>query len=88
MTTKKSCFAANSASGYVTFSRDIKPTFAPYQSQMMWRFDLTNYEAVKDNAELIWQQISTGSMPPPPRDPFSDCFLLTYKQWMKDGCQQ
>ncbi|MFT4924964.1 MAG: hypothetical protein ACI8WB_001054 [Phenylobacterium sp.] len=89
---KKGCFASqcgNSGSGdFVTFNKDIEPAFAPYRNQMMWRLDLTNYEAVKENAQLIWTQIESGSMPPPPREPFSQCFLDTYQQWMKNGCPQ
>ena len=40
---------------------------------MMWRFDLTSYDAVKANANLIYGQISstTNPMPPPPFDPLT-----------------
>ncbi len=82
MTDKKTCFAKN---GNVTFNNDIKPTFAPYRDPMMWRFDLTNYEAVKHNSKQILYYIRTKQMPPPPREPLSKCFVDNFKQWMDDG---
>jgi hypothetical protein len=71
----------------VSFKQDIEPTFAKYQAQMMWRFDLTNYSAVKQNAQLIWSRINGGNMPPAPYESLSAQFLATYKLWMDGNCQ-
>lgn len=72
----------------VSFANDISPIFKQYQGQMMWRFDLTSYDQVKENAELIWGRIDGGGMPPPPFQPFSADFLATYKAWMAAGCPE
>ena len=55
----------------VTFSNDIMPLFNQFRGQMMWRFDLTNYEHVSANAVVILNRINgnNGFMPPPPFDP-------------------
>ena len=70
----------------VSFAQDIRPIFAQYKEPMMWRFDLTNYEAVKNNAQQISEYISLGYMPPPNFPPLTKEFLATYKQWMTEGC--
>lgn len=71
----------------VTFSDDIMPLFKQFQGQMMWRFDLTNYEQVKDNAETIYGRINIGGgMPPPPFDPLTLEQIQMFQQWMNDGC--
>ena len=46
-----------------SFERDIRPMFAPFASAMMWRFDLTNYEAVMANSQTISQRISQAGKP-------------------------
>lgn len=68
-----------------TFNDDIKPFFAQYLGQMRWRFDLTSYEQVKANADMIYSRIHSKSMPPPPFDPFSDEFIAGFKTWMENG---
>ena len=69
----------------VSFANDIRPLFQQFQGPMMWRLDLTSYDAVRANAELIWGQISTKSMPPPPFNPLTDEQIATYKAWMAAG---
>ena len=44
----------------VSFSNDIMPLFNQFKGQMMWRFDLTNYEHVKANASVIYGRINGG----------------------------
>ena len=44
----------------VSFSNDIMPLFNQFKGQMMWRFDLTNYEQVKANASTILGRITVG----------------------------
>lgn len=72
----------------VSFTNDIMPLFKQFQGQMMWRFDLTNYDQVKANAETIYGRISSssGPMPPPPFDPLTPEQAQMFQQWIDDGC--
>ena len=70
----------------VSFADDIMPLFKQYQARMMWRFNLTHYEDVKGNAALIWDQISSKAMPPPPFSPLNDEQIALFKLWMEQGC--
>ena len=73
-----------------SFKTDIAPMFAPFRANMMWRFDITDYETVKGNAQLIYGRISaspsTPQMPPAPMAPLSQQQIALFAQWMKDGC--
>lgn len=72
-----------------SFQTDIAPLFAPYQANMMWRFNLADYDTVKANAQMLWGRITgtTGNqMPPPPMDPFNASQQALFKQWMDEGC--
>jgi hypothetical protein len=69
----------------VSFASDIGPLFKQFQGPMMWRLDLTSYDAVRANAPLIFDQISTRQMPPPPFPPLSDEQIATFKAWMNQG---
>ncbi|MCA1568361.1 MAG: hypothetical protein LC803_22485 [Acidobacteria bacterium] len=73
----------------VSFSNDIMPIFNQFKGQMMWRFDLTNYDHVKANASIIYDRISDpgGPMPPPPLDPLSSDQIQLFQQWINDGYQ-
>ncbi len=70
-----------------SFASDIMPIFKQFQGPMMWRFDLTSYDAVKTNASTIYSRISSTSspMPPPPFPPLSAAQIATFKQWMDEG---
>jgi hypothetical protein len=73
----------------VSFSKDIAPIFNQFRGQMMWRFDLTNYEHVKANASVIHRRLSQadiyGPMPPPPLDPLTSDQIQLFEQWISDG---
>lgn len=69
----------------VSFASDIMPLFKQFQGPMMWRLDLTSYDAVKANAETIFDQISTRSMPPPPFPPLKAEQIAAFKAWMDAG---
>ena len=77
--------AAETPSATVSFASDIGPLFKQFQGPMMWRLDLTSYDAVKANAELIFSQISSFQMPPPPFPPLSAEQIATFAAWMKQG---
>lgn len=72
----------------VSFKADIAPLFNQFADQMMWRFDLTDYEHVKANAKRILARISDKgyAMPPPPFEMLSDEQIATFGQWIKEGC--
>lgn len=73
----------------VSFKNDINPLFNQFKGQMMWRFDLTNYDHVKNNAQTIYARISDpgGPMPPPPYDPLTLEQIQLFQQWIDDGCK-
>jgi uncharacterized membrane protein len=68
-----------------SFKTDIAPMFAPFRANMMWRFDITDYQTVKTNANLIWGQIGTSQMPPAPMPPFTQEQQDLFAAWMKEG---
>jgi hypothetical protein len=70
----------------VSFASDIMPIFKQFQGPMMWRLDLTSYEAVVANAETIFGRISSKTMPPPPFPPLSDDQIAMFQQWIGQGC--
>ena len=72
----------------VSFANDIMPLFQPFQKEMMWRFDLTNYEAMVANAQTVYNRISSSGspMPPPPFDPLTQEQIQMFQDWMNQGC--
>ena len=72
-----------------SFKTDIAPMFAPYRANMMWRFDITDYDTVSQNAEMICLRV-TGEvppqMPPPPLEPLSQDQIDLFKLWIKEKC--
>lgn len=70
----------------VSFEADIRPIFKQFQGPMMWRFNLTDYNAVLGNAQLIYDKISAGNMPPPPFPPLTAAQIKTFEDWMDQGC--
>jgi hypothetical protein len=47
-----------------SFERDIRPLFRPEDVEaMLFAFDLSLYEDVRENAEEIHERIADGSMP-------------------------
>jgi hypothetical protein len=71
-----------------SFQTDIAPMFAIYQANMMWRFNLTDYDTVKANAKMLLGRMTNPNdqMPPPPYDPFNASQIALFTQWMADGC--
>jgi hypothetical protein len=69
----------------VSFSNDIMPIFGQFKGQMMWRLDLTNYDHVKANAQIIYAQINGQNMPPPPLPPLTLEQIQLFQQWMLEG---
>jgi len=69
-----------------SFAKDIAPMLAPYRPNMMWRFDLADYGAVKANAPTIRDLIAGGQMPPPPLPPLSVKQIAIFEDWVEGSC--
>lgn len=69
--------------------QDVQGIFAPFTSQMMWRFNLGSYDDVCANAQIILLRIKTfGDMPPPPFPPLTEGQIQTFENWVNAGCPQ
>ena len=73
----------------LSFENDIKPIFRPYRPNMLWRFDLGDYEQVKANADLIQlfitADVNTRMPPANYGGPLSPQQIATFKQWVTEG---
>lgn len=69
----------------VSFAKDIAPLFNQFRASMTWRLDLTKYEDVRANADMVYGQISQKAMPPPPYPPLTPSQIALFKRWMDDG---
>lgn len=72
-----------------SFANDIEPMFSRFAANMAWRFDLTDYAQVKNNAAMILSRIATPSdnrMPPPGFAPFTEDEVATFRTWVEQGC--
>lgn len=70
-----------------SFATDIKPLFTQFRAQMLWRLDLTSYDQVKANAQLIYGKITNPNdpMPPAPFEPLTAEQIAKFQQWINDG---
>jgi hypothetical protein len=67
-----------------SFAKDIRPLFRPDDVEAMnWALDLSDYDAVKENAQAIYDQVAAGSMPCDGAWPKDRVAL--FKQWMDEG---
>ncbi len=74
----------------VSFASDIKPLFAQFVAQMRWRLDLTSYEDVRANFQMIRSVIDLSPdnqkpMPPPPFDPLTPEQVAMFQSWIDQG---
>ena len=66
------------------FIRDILPLFRDDDiDSMSFAFDLTSYEDVRDNAELIHERLVDGSMPCDSEWPEED--VERFRAWIDGG---
>jgi hypothetical protein len=72
----------------ISFESDVEPLFRRYRTNMMWRFDLANYEHVRGNASTIYGRISDPDalMPPPYFPPLTAEQVQLFGQWIDEGC--
>jgi hypothetical protein len=67
-----------------TFENEIKPLFRKIDIESMkWKFDLTKYEDVKNNAQVIYDAVSTGYMPADA--PWDKRKVFLFQHWMNTG---
>ena len=75
-----------------SFAHDIAPIFGPFRGNMLWRFDLTDYDQVKANAQqiLVFITADPDSRMPPANfgSPLSAKQIATFQQWIADGYPQ
>lgn len=72
----------------VSFANDIAPTLFKFRGEMAWRLDLTSYDDVVANADILLGCMNGASgniMPPPPFEPFPQSFIDAFSDWMKNG---
>ena len=70
------------------WNEDIRGMLAPFTAQMMWRLNLGDYEQVKANANIIYDRINDGGMPPEPFPPLTPEQIQTFYNWKESGCPQ
>jgi hypothetical protein len=71
----------------ISFANDIQPLFTQFRGQMLWRLDLTSYDQVKANAQLIYNRITDPNdpMPAAPFPPLTKDQQNAFKAWMDGG---
>jgi len=68
----------------VAFARDIRPLFTERDIGSMSRwFDLSSYEDVRTNADKIYEQLASGSMPC--YGPWPEANVQRFREWMDSG---
>jgi len=72
------------AESNVSFEDDIQPLFREKdRARMEWAFDLWDYDAVKENAQLIVERLQDGDMPCDGAWPAEK--IDTFRKWIEGG---
>lgn len=74
----------------ISFARDIRPLFRQKDIDHMsgW-LDLSDYDSVRDNADMIAQRlqgVGVERMPPPPDAPWTPQEIKLFVNWVTQGC--
>lgn len=76
----------------VSFANDIAPIFGPYRANMLWRFDLIDYDQVKTNAAAIQafinpDNVGNSSRMPPANygNALTAQQIAMFNQWIAEG---
>ena len=68
----------------VTFAEDIRPLFRDGDVRSMSSvFDLSSYDDVRANAEVIYTRLANGTMPCDGAWPAND--VARFRTWIDDG---
>lgn len=70
-----------------TWYSDIRQLFTDTDINHMRSqgLDLSSYDVVKDNAMIIYGQVASGGMPPPPEGPWPQAWVATFFNWINAG---
>ncbi len=69
----------------VSFERDIKPLFLPFdRDAMRFAFDLWLHQDVMENAAMILERVAQGDMPCD--NPWPPDQVALFRRWVMDGC--
>jgi hypothetical protein len=82
-------------SDQISFAKDIRPLFSSIDvAHMAGAFDLSNYDAVRKNAQQILRRLKGqgGAVMPPPRaqggsGPWPDDQIALFESWIHGGLQ-
>jgi len=69
----------------LSFESDIRPLFTEDDVMCMssFGFDMSSYEDVRENADVIFERLEDKSMPP--GEPWSDDNIALFRDWMEEG---
>jgi hypothetical protein len=68
-----------------SFAADIRPLFRDKDiSEMLFVFDLSQYDDVRTHATAIYDRLADGSMPCDETWPADQIGL--FRQWLDEGC--
>jgi len=80
------CIVAVLMNQKVSYKKDIRPLFNDRDiSSMMFKFDLSKYEDVRDNADAIYQVLASKKMPC--YGGWSDDNIALFGKWIEQGKQ-
>jgi hypothetical protein len=67
-----------------SFAADIRPLFRDKDiSEMLFVFDLSQYDDVRTNAAAIYERLADGSMPCD--EPWPADQIEVFRQWLDEG---
>jgi hypothetical protein len=70
----------------VSFERDIRPLWRERDvKSMVFAFDLSSYDDVRNNAEAIYDRLASGTMPCDGAWPAED--VNRFRAWIDGGSQ-
>lgn len=72
----------------LSFAKDVRPMFTQMDVDHMQAFmDLSNRDSVFENADAIYDTVSSGTMPPPSSGGarWTPEMCQTFKQWKEQG---
>jgi hypothetical protein len=68
------------------FATDIQPLFRDHDiDEMAFAFDLADYNAVKENADTIYERLADQTMPCD--EPWSAERIALFRNWIDGGLQ-
>jgi hypothetical protein len=90
VTDKEPAMDQPSATGSLSFARNIRPMFTDVDVAHMKSFglDLSSHAEVSAKADAIYLTVSHGTMPPPNsgEQKWTEAMCATFKEWQRQGC--